>query len=146
MNEILIYLFRSYPSPAHQPRAEALVRRLKAAGFDAEAIDIALEWLGSFEDSGASTTGDCGMGFRIYSAAEQAVLGSSGIGLLRALEDAGQLTPPGREQVVDQAMKFGGALSGRRLRLVVLAVLRRHGRLDPLLIESLAGDFQRSRH
>jgi Smg protein len=57
MFDILLYLYDNYLVTEHVPDAEALSRKLTAAGFEADEIDQALDWLSALEASGARGAG-----------------------------------------------------------------------------------------
>ena len=51
MLDILVYLYESYRMAELAPDRDALEKRLFAAGFDADAINLALDWFGNLASS-----------------------------------------------------------------------------------------------
>ena len=142
MIDILIYLLHSYPAFAAQPLPDKLVHQLKAAGFESDEIETALEWLGTIAQADLADQSYPPprlSGIRVFAAPEVAALGVEGLSLLLRLEQTGHLDLETRELIIDRVMSFGEApVSTRRLRVVTLAVLwRRSPSVDPLLVEEL---------
>jgi Smg protein len=144
MFDILLYLYDNYLVADMHPDAEVLSRKLTAAGFEAEDIDRALDWLSSLErlelDRDWQESDPAGgRAVRIYTAGEARRLDPAGIGFLAHLEGAGLLSPQGREWVIDQAMALeDGEVPGDKIKLItLLAISRLHGPGDALWLEDL---------
>lgn len=106
MFDVLSYLLEQYSDLEACPDREDLSRRLAAAGFEAEEIDEALDWVEHLD----SEAGDLFAGaneassLRVYSRGEQEHLPVEVRGLLQFLEDSGGLTPAQRELSIDRLM------------------------------------------
>lgn len=145
MIDVLIYLLHSYPAFAAQPMPDRLVHQLKAAGFESDEIETALEWLGTIAQADSTDQlypAPKLRGSRVFAAQESAALGVDGQSLLLRLEQAGHLDLETRELIIERVLSFGESpVSPRRLRVVTLAVLwRRSPRMDPLLVEELLSE------
>jgi len=103
MFEILVYLFENYSAFNACADADALTRKLAAAGFPKDEITDALAWLQGLErvTQDASLVNQATPGaFRVYAGFEVERLGSAAIGFLAFLESAGQLSATQREIAV----------------------------------------------
>ena len=140
MFDVLVYLYENYWRPDACPDFNQLSRKLSAVGFEPEEIQDALKWL----DGLASTAQTCddsapSGSMRVYSEAEQELLGTESIGFIAFLESAGVLPPPMREMVVDRAMAVGsGPMDLDELKIIVLMVFWSLGREpDALVLDEL---------
>jgi Smg protein len=140
MFDVLVYLYENYWRPDACPDFEQLTRKLSAVGFESDEIQEALKWL----DGLASTAQACGddaptTSMRVYSEAEQELMGSECIGFVAFLESAGVLPPPMREMVLDRAMAVGsGPMELDDMKIIVLMVFWSLGREpDALVLDEL---------
>jgi Smg protein len=152
MFEILEYLVENYFHSGDYPDAQTLSRRLTAAGFENEEISAALDWLSALEIAGRGGVPDCfasSGGFRVYAEQELAKTTAETRGFLQFLQDAGILTAPQRELVIERvsALEEPG-IALERVKLIVLLVLWNQKQpLDALLVEELLATTQeRSPH
>ncbi len=142
MFDILLFLYDNYLVSELHPDAEVLSRKLSAAGFEADDIDRALDWLSSLdqldhEEDWQSVTAH---GHRVYTESELCHLDPEGIGFLAHLEHAGLLSPRGREWVIDQAMALDeeAEVPAEKIKWITLmAVSRLYGHGDALWLEDL---------
>ncbi len=135
MLDILVYLFENYIyEEAEEGSSPAQLRdELVRAGFSENDIERAFSWLeglsglqGESAKSAAAVVGQTGreISFRIYSVAEQAVIGRDEQGLLLYLEQIGVLNAEAREAVIDRVMALETtAFDKEHLKWVVLMVL-----------------------
>jgi len=82
-----------------------------------------LSWLDGLAAAAESYSGEqreCSL--RVYSPAEQELLGEESIGFISFLESAGVLPPPMREMVIDRATAIGGSVTLEDLKIIVLMV------------------------
>jgi Smg protein len=145
MFDILVYLFENYGAFNACADADALTRKLTAAGFDKDEISDALAWLQGL----ASISRDAALvdqatpgAFRVYAGFEVERLGSDAIGFLAFLESAGQLSAAQREIVIERALALGDApVSLDKLKVIVLMVLWcEQADIDVLVLEELLDD------
>ena len=134
MFDILLYLYDNYLVTEHVPDADALSRKLTAAGFEAEEIDQALDWLSALDNLGAEAPMFETQGLRCYAPEEWRRIEAEGLGFLTFLENAGLLTPQGREWVLDRALALDDSeVSTDKIKwIALLAVTRLHGPGDAL--------------
>lgn len=149
MFDVLVYLYENFPALTGAPDADALARKLSAAGFDKDEISDALAWLqGLAEVTRASQTlrEASAQTFRIYPTFERERLGAEGLAFLAFLESAGQLSSAQREIVIERALAAGRQdgswpVELARLKLIVLMVLwSQDADIDVLLLEELLDD------
>jgi len=149
MFDVLVYLYENFPALNGTPDADALARKLSAAGFDKDEISDALAWLQglaqvtqtsqSVRDASVNT-------FRVYPGFERERLGTEGVAFLSFLESAGQLSNAQREIVIERALAVGQndgewPVSIAKLKLIVLMVLwSQQADIDVLLLEELLDD------
>lgn len=145
MFDVLVYLYENYGAFNACGDADAVSRRLMAAGFDQDEISAALTWLqGLVQVSRAA--GDVHRespgAFRVYAGLESERLGAQATGFLHFLEDAGQISPAQREIVVERALAIDEApVSIDKLKVIVLIVLwSQQADIDILLLEELLDD------
>ncbi|GBU15764.1 protein Smg [Polaromonas sp.] len=138
MFDVLVYVYENYWQGAPCPDFHRLGRKLTAAGFDAEEIEQALEWLDGLNvatqsvqsaqsaqatplalaqpQPSSATPQDAALclppqsshSLRVYSVAEQEHLGAQSLGFVSFLAASGVLPPHLREIVMDRAMAAPG--------------------------------------
>jgi Smg protein len=145
MFDVLVYLYENYGAFNACDDADAVSRRLMAAGFDQDEITAALGWLqGLVQISRAASDAhqESGGAFRVYSGLEAERLGAQATGFLHFLEHAGQISPSQREIVVERALAIDEApVSLDKLKVIVLIVLwSQQADIDILLLEELLDD------
>lgn len=155
MFDVLVYLYENFPALARTgsggdaPDADALARKLSAAGFDKEEISDALAWLQGLaqvtrESQSVREASD--RTFRIYPGFERERLGTEGVAFLAFLESAGQISGAQREIIIERALAVGQQdgewpVSLAKLKLIVLMVLwSQQADIDVLLLEELLDD------
>jgi Smg protein len=144
MFDVLVYLYENYWRPDACPDHDQLTRKLSAVGFESDEIQEALSWLDGLAESAQAYGGQQSeSSMRVFSAAEQELLGEASIGFISFLESAGVLPPPMREMVVDRAMAIGAApIDLEDLKIIVLMVFWSLGEepdaliLDELFVEA----------
>lgn len=139
MFDILLYLYDNYLAMEHVPDSEVLSRKLSAAGFEADEIDQALNWLSGLDTLDPDTPRFESRGTRCYAAEEWRRVEADGIAFLVYLENAGLLTPQGREWVLDRALALPDTeIAADKIKwIALLAVNRLHGPGDALWLEDL---------
>jgi Smg protein len=139
MFDILLYLYDNYLVTEHVPDAEVLSRKLTAAGFEADEIDQALDWLSALDDLSPEAPQFESQGLRCYAAEEWRRIEADGLAFLTFLENSGLLTPQGREWVLDRALALDDSeVSTDKIKwIALLAVSRLHGPGDALWLEDL---------
>ncbi|MEY3475341.1 MAG: hypothetical protein RL087_1799 [Pseudomonadota bacterium] len=145
MFEVLVYLYENYWRPDACPDHRQLSRKLSAVGFDGEDIQEALSWLDGMAVSAGGEAGEqAPASLRVYTPAEQELLGEESIGFIRFLESAGVLPPAMREMVLDRAMAVGaGPIDLEDLKVIVLMVFWSLGEEpDALILDELFVDPQ----
>ena len=143
MYEVLVYLYENYWRPDACPDHAQLTRKLSAVGFESDEIQEALTWLDGLATTAESYSGQqSATSLRVYSIAEQELLGEESIGFISFLESAGVLPPPMREMVIDRAMAIGiGRLDLEDLKIIVLMVFWSLGEEpDALILDELFVD------
>jgi Smg protein len=161
MFEVLAFVYENYWRGDACPRPEQLGRKLTAHGFDAEEIDVALRWLDGLSQAtqGLPLLADAEPGMvvigkgtrggdvrpasagamRIYSMAEQDLLGAECLGFLHFLEVAGVLQGGMREIVIERAMAAPSCpVSLDDFKIIVLMVYWSSGQEpDALVLDEL---------
>jgi Smg protein len=139
MFDILLYLYDNYLVTEHVPDAEALSRKLTAAGFEADEIDQALDWLSALDHLEPEAPEFETEGTRCYAPEEWRRIEADGLGFLTFLQTAGLLTPQGREWVLDRALALEDSeVSTDKIKwIALLAVTRLQGPGDALWLEDL---------
>lgn len=140
MFDVLVYLYENYWRPDACPDHAQLKRKLSAVGFESDEIQEALSWLDGLANMAeAYSTEQRPTSLRVYSPAEQDLLGEESIGFISFLESAGVLPPPMREMVMDRAMATGnGPLDLEDLKVIVLMVFWSLGEEpDALILDEL---------
>lgn len=145
MIEVLAYLFEQYYRGSAYPDHDTLAKKLSRAGFGAEDITEALDWLRALADREETTfprTFDEGNSFRFYSVSEFAKLTAEARGFLAFLDGAHVLTPTLRELIIERAMAVrDSAVDLDQLKIIVLMVLwTQRGNVDVLILEELLPD------
>lgn len=156
MFEVLVYVYENYWRGDGCPELDQLGRKLSAAGFDADEIAQALQWLDGLNIASHHTEIiDIGQSLpeqhpasvnslRIYSVAEQDHLGADCLGFISFLENAGVLSAHMREIVIDRAMAIAGRpMQLDDLKLIVLMVYWSVGlEPDALVLDELCDDAE----
>jgi Smg protein len=140
MFDVLVYLYENYWRPDACPDHDQLTRKLSAVGFEQDEIQEALSWLDGLASAAESYAGEQrATSLRVYSPAEQDMLGEESIGFISFLESAGVLPPPMREMVIDRATAIGAApLQLDDLKIIVLMVFWSLGEEpDALILDEL---------
>jgi len=145
MFDVLVYLFENYSAFNACADADALTRKLTAAGFAKDEITDALSWMQGLQlvSQDASVVNEATPGaFRVYAGFEVERLGSAAIGFLAFLESAGQLSATQREIVIERALAVADApVSLDKLKVIVLMVLWcQEADIDVLVLEELLDD------
>jgi len=145
MFDVLVYLFENYSAFNVCADADALTRKLTAAGFAEEEISDALSWLQGLASvaQDAAPVGRATPGaFRVYAGFEMERLGADAIGFLAFLESAGQLSAAQREIVIERALAVADApVALDKLKVIVLMVLWcQQADIDVLVLEELLDD------
>ncbi len=145
MFDVLVYVYENYGALHACPDGDALGARLADAGFDADEISDALDWLQGL----ASVTRDSlvlrpsgGGAFRVYAGFEFSQLGLEAVSFLSALEARGELTPTQREIVIERALAVDESpVPLSQLKVIVLMVLwSQQADIDLWLLEELLDD------
>ncbi len=142
MIDILVYLFENY-QPDACPAPAVLTKKLTAAGFAADDISAALNWLdGLGGGENLLPMSQSSHAIRIYSASEQDKLSLEARGFLVFLEQADAIDAVLRETIIERALALPGeSVSVDRLKVIVLAVIwRRQHAIDALILEELLAD------
>jgi Smg protein len=145
MFDVLVYLYENYWRPDACPDHDQLTRKLSAVGFESDEIEEALSWLDGLASTTESYTGEQGAhSMRVYSPAEQDLLGEESIGFISFLESAGVLPAPMREMVIDRAVAISsGPLDLEDLKIIVLMVFWSLGEEpDALILDELFVDAE----
>jgi Smg protein len=140
MFDVLVYLYENYWRPDACPDHAQLARKLSAVGFESDEIQDALTWLDGLASTAQGYDGQQSAGaMRVYSPAEQELLGEESIGFVSFLESAGVLPPPMREMVIDRANAIGATpIELDDLKVIVLMVFWSLGEEpDALILDEL---------
>ncbi len=145
MFDVLVYLYENYGTFTACPDADALTRKLAAAGFDDGEITEALAWLQGLARvtrESVQIAAERAGAFRVYAGFETDRLGLEAVAFLRFLESAGQLSPAQREIVIERALAIDETpVPLAKLKVIVLMVLwSQQASVDILLIEELLDD------
>ena len=124
MFDVLVYLYENYWRPDACPDHVQLKRKLSAVGFESDEIQDALSWLDGLASAAGGYSGQQSEhSMRVFSVAEQELLGEESIGFISFLESAGVLPPPMREMVIDRASAIGASpIDLDDLKVIVLMV------------------------
>lgn len=140
MFDVLVYLYENYWRPDACPDHAQLTRKLSAVGFESDEIQEALCWLDGLAVTAQGYSGQQSENaMRVYSPAEQELLGEESIGFVSFLESAGVLPPPMREMVIDRASAIGTTpIELDDLKVIVLMVFWSLGEEpDALILDEL---------
>jgi Smg protein len=160
MFEVLVYVYENYWRGEACPELQQLGRKLSAAGFDADEIAQALQWLDGLNIASHHTElidirqsvpehlHESHNSLRVYSVAEQDHLGAECLGFINFLENAEVLSPHMREIVIDRAMAVPGhPMRLDDLKIIVLMVYWSVGlEPDALVLDELCDDSARVAH
>jgi Smg protein len=160
MFEVLVFVYENYWHGDACPELQQLGRKLSAAGFEADDISQALQWLDGLNiashnteliDIGQSSPEhhtESAHSLRVYSVAEQDRLGAACLGFIRFLETAEVLSPHMREIVLDRAMAAATQpIDLDDLKIIVLMVYWSIGlEPDALVLDELCDDADRVAH
>ena len=145
--DVLLYLFETYVETEEDPEPDQHELRLELsrAGFGEAEIERALEWLDGLTDHQDSLNyGNLSAhATRIYNDFEQERLDASCRGYIIYLEQAGILSPPQRELLVDRLLALETAdIDVEQIKWVVLMVLfsqpgqeQAYARMEDLVFE-----------
>lgn len=157
MFEVLVFVYENYWRGDACPEPQQLGRKLSAAGFEADDIQDALDWLDGLNLAAQKTQctdpiayadnphlSQRATSMRVYSVAEQEHLGAQCLGFVSFLESSGVLPPPMRELVMDRAMAVAGdPVSVDDLKIIVLMVYWSFGEEpDALVLDELCDDTE----
>jgi Smg protein len=148
MLDVLVYLFENYYQSDSYPDHDTLSKTLHTAGFEADDINEALDWLkglARWQESTLSEALEGSISLRAYSLDEQAKLSTDARGFLAFLESARVLSPLLRELIIERAMALENDHIGlEKLKVIVLIVLwTRRGNVDALILDELLPDGQK---
>jgi Smg protein len=161
MFDVLVYVYENYWRGDACPEIQHLGRKLSAAGFEAEEIDQALQWLEGLQQASHDTQfidispapaslahSPSAHSMRVYSVVEQDRLGAQCLGFLSFLESAGVLPAHLREIVLDRAMAVTQhPVSLDDLKIIVLMAYWSAGiEPDALILDELCDDSDRVAH
>jgi Smg protein len=142
MIDILVYLFENY-LPDACPEPAILAKKLSAAGFEADDISAALNWLDGLAGDIQTPCEAASPGaIRIYDEEEQSRLPAQCRGFIFFLEQHGAIDAPLREAVIERALALpDDEVSLDRLKVIVLAVIWRfRHEVDALILEELLAE------
>ena len=158
MFEALNFVCNHFWQDQAHPELVSLGQQLNAAGFGADEVADALQWLRGLTlassceaapSSGLAALAASGSalpatGLRAYTRREQHRLGVDSMGFIHRLECMGALPMRLRELVIDRAVAVGASgLTAAQLKLVVLLVYRSLGYQPGLLImDELSSDHR----
>ena len=160
MFEVLVFVYENYWHGDACPELAQLGRKLSAAGFEADDISQALQWLDGLSIASQHTElidisqsspehhTESAHSLRVYSVAEQDRLGAACLGFIRFLETAEVLSPHMREIVLDRAMAVAAQpIDLDDLKIIVLMVYWSVGlEPDALVLDELCDDADRVAH
>lgn len=142
MIDILVYLFENY-QPDACPAPTVLAKKLTAAGFEADDISAALNWLDGLAGAVQHPVAAAGAtSVRIYEESECQRLDAEARGFIAFLELQEAIDPVLRETIIERAMALPGqSVSVDRLKVIVLAVIwRQQHPVDALILEELLAE------
>ena len=147
MIDILVYVFESYGYPEACPEPEQLARKLSAAGFEADDIDSAIEWLSGLQRVAGIESPNIERGnrsCRVYAGPELARLDTECRGFITFLESSGVLDPLGRERIIERALALPGVeLTLAKFKVIVLMVLwQQQDDVDALIMQELLSNAE----
>ena len=126
--DVLMYIFSSYieSDDILPDDRESMDADLREAGFEAQEIDKAFDWLDGLALAGdIPAVSQSAHATRIYAAVEQQRMDSKIQGFLFFLEQSGVLTPELRELVINRIMALDGedVIDMEEFKWVVMMVL-----------------------
>ena len=130
--DVLTFMFDILFESAEQDSAQEvdddlLKSHLSDAGFDADRIEKALNWLdniAALRDGSVTAFDTTHNSMRIYNELEKNKLDSKARGFIMFMENMGQLSASQRETVIDQVMSLGDSkLTIDDLKWVVMMVI-----------------------
>ena len=125
--DVLMYLFENYYMDDENPIApdrESVQQELSGAGFPAQEINRAFNWLEDLARDTPPPAMQAEHSLRLFSPHECARLDTESRGLLLFLEQMGVLNPASRELVIDRAMALeNDDFDIEQLKWVILMVL-----------------------
>ena len=126
--DVLMYIFSSYieSDDILPDDRESMYADLREAGFEAQEIDKAFDWLDGLALAGdIPAVSQSAHATRIYAAVEQQRMDSKIQGFLFFLEQSGVLTPELRELVINRIMALDGedVIDMEEFKWVVMMVL-----------------------
>lgn len=145
MFEVLVYLYENFGALNACPDADALTRKLTAAGFDDEEISDALDWLQGLQrvtQESLAVQPQSQSAHRVYAGFESDRLGPDAVRFLTFLDAESQLTPAQREIVIERALALEDSpVPLEVFKVIVLMVLwSQQADVDVLLLEELLDD------
>lgn len=163
MFDVLVYVYEHFWRGDACPELPLLSRKLSAAGFEADEIQQALDWLAGLSlasnhtqwidvSETAQTVHEprsaSAQSMRVYTFAEQQQLGADCLGFLQFLEGAGKLSTQMREVVIDRAMAVSyQPVTLDDLKIIVLMVYWSVGlEPDALILDELCDAPDRVAH
>jgi Smg protein len=130
MLDILVYLYESYRMAELAPDRDALEKRLFAAGFEADAINLALDWFANLATSDTHERLALAT-HRHYAPEERERLDDACLAELAWLVDAEILDPESREWVISGLMALAGEdIEPDHVRWMTLIVLWSRGVIE----------------
>lgn len=144
MADILLYLCDNYLVTNRVPDPESLSRKLSAAGFEAEDIRLALDWLYGLKALAAGAGAGAGQGLRCYTREERQRLDPAGIGFLIHLENLGLLSAELRESVIQEALALDedeDVVSAELIKSITMLTISYHkGPNEAMWLEDMVHD------
>lgn len=146
--EVLMFLFDNYLSVSEDTLLDekSLTCELEEAGFDAQEISLAFDWLGELaeiERLAATMLQTPGNAIRVYAQEEQAKLDMACRGYLQSLEAMDLVDATVREIIIDRAMAIeADSLSLQQFKRIIGLVMLNKAPQEEMLpwIEELMND------
>ncbi len=146
--EVLMFLFDNYLSVSEDTLLDekSLTCELEEAGFDAQEISLAFDWLGELaeiERLAATMVRIPGNAIRVYALEEQTKLDMACRGYLQSLEAMGLVDATVREIIIDRAMAIeADNLSLQQFKRIIGLVMLNKAPQEEMLpwIEELMND------
>jgi Smg protein len=152
MFDVLVYLYEHYWRPDAFPGANQLARKLGAAGFDADEIASALEWMDGLTKAADAVIEGAALGdatSRVFAQCELDSLDFGALQLLQYLERSGMLTSVRREMVLDRVAALPEQpVSVDDMKVIILMVFWSVGQEPSALVmdELFAAEGERVLH
>ena len=143
MFDVLAYVYETYWRPDACPETGQLAKKLSAAGFEADEIKDALDWLDGLNAVAHNLARSPSLpAMRVYVPQELDLLGGEALGFLHFLEGAGVLSPALREVVMDRLLALPKApVSLDDFKVLILLVFWSLGEEpDALILDELFVD------